>query len=132
MNQKQGHSVPYELNPREAYRRYFTCEKLLQRQKNGFLHRIVTDDEKWSVSMIPQPCLIIDGCAEYSQPEYCVFGGSIYGRHPKMNRFFKLVSVNYQKDGKKLWLALDNTLNINIINISLKINLYINNKNGSF
>ena len=33
---------------REVERRFFACERLLQRQKRkGFLHRIVTGDEKW-------------------------------------------------------------------------------------
>ena len=48
MVQKQGHWVPYELKPRDVERRFFTCEQLLQRQnRKGFLHRIVTGDEKW-------------------------------------------------------------------------------------
>lgn len=48
MMQKQGNWVPYELKPRDIERRIFTCEQLLQRQKRkGFLHRIVTGDEKW-------------------------------------------------------------------------------------
>ncbi|KAG5318880.1 MOS1T transposase, partial [Pseudoatta argentina] len=48
MIQKQGHWVPYELKPRDVERRFDTCELLLQRQKRkGFLHRIVTGDEKW-------------------------------------------------------------------------------------
>ncbi|KAG5327625.1 MOS1T transposase, partial [Pseudoatta argentina] len=47
MIQKQGHWVPYELKPRDVERRFGTCELLLQRQKRkGFLHRIVTGDEK--------------------------------------------------------------------------------------
>ncbi|GFX19561.1 mariner Mos1 transposase [Trichonephila clavipes] len=48
MIQKQGNWVPYELKPRDVERRLFACEQLLatQRQK-GFLHRIVTGDEKW-------------------------------------------------------------------------------------
>jgi len=33
---------------RTVERRFFTCEKLIQRQqRKGFLHRIVTGDEKW-------------------------------------------------------------------------------------
>jgi transposase len=48
MIQKQGNWVPYELKPRDIERRFFTCEQLLQRHKRkGFLHRIVTGDEKW-------------------------------------------------------------------------------------
>ena len=48
MIQKQGNWVPYELKPRDVERRFFTCEQLLQRQqRKGFLHRIVTGDEKW-------------------------------------------------------------------------------------
>lgn len=46
--QKHGNWVPHELKPRDVERRFFTCEQLLQRQnRKGFLHRIVTGDEKW-------------------------------------------------------------------------------------
>ena len=46
--QKQGNWVPYELKLRDVERRFCMCEQLLQRQKRkGFLHRIVTGDEKW-------------------------------------------------------------------------------------
>ena len=48
MIQKQGNWVPYELKPRDIERRLFACEQLLERQRRkGFLHRIVTGDEKW-------------------------------------------------------------------------------------
>ena len=48
MIQKQRTWVPYDLKPRDVERRFFPCEKLLQRQKRkGFLYRIVTGDEKW-------------------------------------------------------------------------------------
>ena len=49
MIQKQGNWVPYELKPRDVEsRRLFVCEQLLERQRRkGFLHRIVTGDEKW-------------------------------------------------------------------------------------
>lgn len=48
MIRKIGNWVPYDLKPRDVERRFFTCEQLLQRQKRkGFLHRIVTGDEKW-------------------------------------------------------------------------------------
>ena len=40
--------MPYEFKPRDVERLFVTCELLLQRQKmKGFLHRIVTGDEKW-------------------------------------------------------------------------------------
>ena len=40
--------MPYELKLRDVERRFFTCEQLIQRQqRKGFLHRIVTGDEKW-------------------------------------------------------------------------------------
>jgi len=40
--------VPYELKPRDVEKRFFTCEQLIQKQqRKGFLHRIVTGDEKW-------------------------------------------------------------------------------------
>jgi len=36
------------LKPRDVERRLFACEQLLERQRRkGFLHRIVTGDEKW-------------------------------------------------------------------------------------
>ena len=45
--------MPYELKPRDVERRLFACEQLLERQRRkGFLHRIVTGDEKW-VTIIP-------------------------------------------------------------------------------
>jgi len=48
MIQKQGNWVPYELKSRNVERRFFTCEQLIQRQqRKGFLHRIVTGNEKW-------------------------------------------------------------------------------------
>ena len=48
MIQKQGNWVPYELKPRDVERCLFACEQLLERQRRkGFLHRIVTGDEKW-------------------------------------------------------------------------------------
>ena len=48
MIQKQGTWVPYDLKPRDVERRFFACEQLLHWQKKkGFLHRIVTGDEKW-------------------------------------------------------------------------------------
>ena len=47
MIQKQGNWVPYELKPRNVERRFSICEMLLVRHKRkGFLHRIVTGDEK--------------------------------------------------------------------------------------
>ena len=47
MIQKQGNWVPYELKPKDV-ERLFACEQLLERQRRkGFLHRIVTGDEKW-------------------------------------------------------------------------------------
>ncbi|GBP04837.1 Mariner Mos1 transposase [Eumeta japonica] len=46
--QKQRHWVPYELKQRDVERHSFVCEQLLARQRQkGFLHRIVTGDEKW-------------------------------------------------------------------------------------
>ena len=48
MIQKQGNWIPYELTPRNVECRFSTCEMLLTRHKRkGFLHRIVTGDEKW-------------------------------------------------------------------------------------
>ena len=42
--------MPYELKPRDVERLFVTCELLLQghtAEKESFLHRIVTGDEKW-------------------------------------------------------------------------------------
>ncbi|EGI67648.1 Mariner Mos1 transposase [Acromyrmex echinatior] len=48
MIQKQGNWVPYELKPRDVEWHLFACEQLLERQRRkGFLHHIVTGDEKW-------------------------------------------------------------------------------------
>lgn len=48
MIQKQGNWVPYELKPRDVERRFCMAEMLLARQeRKGFLHRILTGDEKW-------------------------------------------------------------------------------------
>jgi len=48
MIQKQRNWVPYELKPKDVERRKMTCELLHQRhRRKSFLHRIVTDDEKW-------------------------------------------------------------------------------------
>ena len=48
MIQKHWNWVPYDLTPRNVEHRFFTCEMLLSRHKRkGFLHRIVTGDEKW-------------------------------------------------------------------------------------
>ena len=46
--QKQGHWMPCESKLRDIERCLITCEQLLQRQKRkGFLHCILTGDEKW-------------------------------------------------------------------------------------
>lgn len=45
---KLSYWVPHELTERQMECRKTTCEMLLQRQqRKGFLHRIVTGDEKW-------------------------------------------------------------------------------------
>ena len=49
----QGNWVPYELKPRDVERRFFACEQLFQRK--GFLHRIMTGDEKWVHYDNPMP-----------------------------------------------------------------------------
>ena len=47
MIQKQGNWFPYKLKPRDVKRCFFACEQLLQRMNpKGFLHGIVTGDEK--------------------------------------------------------------------------------------
>ena len=84
MIQKQGTWVPYELKPRDVERRFFVCEQLLQRQKRkGFLHCIVTGDEKWihynnpkrrKSWGLPRSCFYVDASAEYSRCEgYAVY-----------------------------------------------------------
>jgi len=47
MIQKQGNWVSYELKPRNVECRFFTCEMLARHKRKGFLHHIVTGDEKW-------------------------------------------------------------------------------------
>ena len=48
MVQKASNWVPHELKDRDIERRKTICEMLLQRQeRKGFLHRIITGDEKW-------------------------------------------------------------------------------------
>jgi histone-lysine N-methyltransferase SETMAR len=48
MVQKVSNWVPHELKERDIERRKTICEILVQRQeRKGFLHRIVTGDEKW-------------------------------------------------------------------------------------
>ena len=75
--QKQGNWVPYELKPRDVERRLFACEQLLGRQRQkGFLHRIVTEDEKWvhydnpkrrKSWGVPGHASTFDGQTEYSR-----------------------------------------------------------------
>ena len=75
MIQKQGNWMSYEMKSKDVERRFFTCEQLIQRQqRKGFLHRIVTGDEKWYSTIIPrkkntkpgQSFLNINTTAEYS------------------------------------------------------------------
>lgn len=48
MIHKQANWVPYQLKPRDVERRFCMSEILLARhKKKGFLHRIITGDEKW-------------------------------------------------------------------------------------
>jgi [histone H3]-lysine36 N-dimethyltransferase SETMAR len=55
MIQKQSHWVSHELKPRDVERRFFSYEQLIERQKRkGFLHRIMTGDEKWIFYDIPK------------------------------------------------------------------------------
>jgi len=45
---KFGKWVPHELSERQVQQRETTCQLLLARfERKGFLHRIVTGDEKW-------------------------------------------------------------------------------------
>lgn len=45
---KEGRWLPYELKERDIERRKTICEILLEKHKRkGFLHRILTGDEKW-------------------------------------------------------------------------------------
>ena len=68
MIQKQGNWVPYELKPRDVERRLFACEQLLERQRRkGFLHRIVTGDEKWVHYPKRRKSWGVPGQTEYSR-----------------------------------------------------------------
>lgn len=44
---KEGKCVPHELKPRDIERPKTIYEILFGQQKKGFLHRIITEDEKW-------------------------------------------------------------------------------------
>jgi len=47
-NDSKTRKLCMDLKPRDVERRLFACEQLFERQKRkGFLHRIVTVDEKW-------------------------------------------------------------------------------------
>lgn len=55
MIQKEGKWIPHELKPRDIERRLVMCELLVQRHnRKGFLHRIVTGDEKWILFSNPK------------------------------------------------------------------------------
>jgi len=48
MVQKEGNWMPYKLKETDMERRLVICKMLRQRQqRKGFLHRIITGDEKW-------------------------------------------------------------------------------------
>jgi len=48
MVQKEGNWMPYKLKETDMERRLVICKMLHQRQqRKGFLHRIITGDEKW-------------------------------------------------------------------------------------
>ena len=54
--QKQGNWVPHELKLRDVERRFCMSEKLLElHKKKSFLHRIITDYEKWIHHDNPKP-----------------------------------------------------------------------------
>lgn len=87
MVQEQGTWVLYDLKPRAVERCLLTCEQVLQRQeRNGFLQRIVTSDEKRMHDSNPKRkndgnCLIMLLCHLLSgiftlQRFCCVFGGT--------------------------------------------------------
>ena len=47
-NDSKTRKLGLELKSRDVKRQFFSCEQLIQRQqRKGFLHRIVTGDEKW-------------------------------------------------------------------------------------
>ena len=80
MVQKQGTWVPHELKPRDVERRLVTCELLLQRQvRKGFLHRIVTGDEKWVLYDNPKrrKSWGFPGHASISSPKQNIHGKKI-------------------------------------------------------
>jgi len=65
------------LMPRDVEQHLFACEQLLEKQRRkGFLHRIVTEDEKWTyydksqaqqIMGTSRLCFHVDGQTEYSQ-----------------------------------------------------------------
>lgn len=72
MVQKFGKWLPHALTERQMECRKVTCEMLLQRhQRKGFLHRLVTADEKWISYENPkrQKAWVRPGEAGPSQPK---------------------------------------------------------------
>lgn len=72
MIQKMSHWLPHELKERDIERRKTICEILVDRQKRkGFLHRIVTGDEKWIYYENPKrrKSWVIPGEPAPSQPK---------------------------------------------------------------
>lgn len=74
---KVGRWVPHELNERQQENRKSVCEMLLARQqRKGFLHRIITGDEKWIYFKNPKrkKSYVSPGQASTSTPRPDRFG----------------------------------------------------------
>jgi histone-lysine N-methyltransferase SETMAR len=77
---KLGNWIPHELKERDIERRKTICELLLQRQqRKGFLHRIVTGDEKWIHYDNPKrkPAWVKPGEAAPSTPKPNIHGSKV-------------------------------------------------------
>lgn len=78
--QKLGNWVPHKLKEMDIERRKTLCELLLQRQQRmGFLHRIITGDEKWIHYDNPKrkPSLVKPGKAGPSTPKAKIHGSKV-------------------------------------------------------
>ena len=110
MIQKQGNWVPYELKPRDVERRLFACEQLLERRK-GFLHRIVTGDEKWvhydnpkrKIMRSSPPCFYVGGQTEYSRLQ----GHTLYLVGPTRRSVLWTVKTDWNNHRRSVSNAID-------------------------
>ena len=107
--------MPYELKPRE--RRFFTCEQLIQRQqRKGFLHRIMTGDEKWIFYDLKKK-------KYYSKPDQSLPSISISISWPNIHGLKIMLCIWWDQKGLvQLWKPgdsiMDNRYRLQLIHLS--------------